>query len=163
MSQPIRVGLLSDTHGLLRPEAVERLRGADHIIHAGDVGRPDILVELGMLAPVTAVWGNTDGFDVRAETAEVARIELAGRRVVVVHGHQLGSPTPQGLRLRYPEADVVVFGHTHIPLVDGGRRPLVVNPGAAGPARFRLRPSVAVLELDPAGEEVRILELKEGR
>lgn len=155
----MRVGLISDTHGLLRPGALEQLADAELILHAGDVGDPGILVELGALAPVHAVWGNTDGFDVRAVTAERVRLELEGWQVLLTHGHELGSPRPDSLRDAYPDADIIVFGHTHAPLAEAFRGALMVNPGAAGPARFRLRPSIALLELAPGAREVRHIEL----
>lgn len=153
----MRIGLMSDTHGRLRKEVFDRFTGVERILHAGDIGSPDLLTELEAVAPVTAVWGNTDGFDVRASVPEVAELELAGYRVVVVHGHQLGSPTPDGLRRAHPDARIIVYGHTHRPLVDEAGS-LVVNPGAAGAARFGVPPSVALLRLgdEPA---VQILEL----
>jgi putative phosphoesterase len=144
----MRVGLISDTHGRLRPEVFDRLHGVERVLHAGDVGSADLLVELEAIAPVTAVWGNTDGFDVRERVDEVAEVELAGRRVVVVHGHRLGSPTPSRLRTAHPGADVIVYGHTHRPLVDEEGPGLVVNPGAAGAARFGIPPSVGILTLE---------------
>ena len=125
----MRVGLISDTHGRLRNEVLERFEGVDHILHAGDIGPADLLVELEALAPVTAVFGNTDRFDVRNRVEAEAVVELEGRRVVVVHGDRLGSPTPAGLRTAYPEADIVVYGHTHRPMIDDRATPLVVNPG----------------------------------
>lgn len=145
----MRIGLISDTHGRLRPEVFELFRGVDHILHAGDVGPADLLVELEAVAPVTAVWGNTDGFELRARIPEIADLELGGVRVTVAHGHQLGSPTPSGLRRSYPDAGVIVYGHTHRPLIDPGPS-LVVNPGSAGAARFGIPPSVGVLTLDGA-------------
>lgn len=153
----MEIGLISDTHGLLRPEVFDVLDGVECILHAGDVGGEDILVELGALAPVTAVWGNTDGFAIRERTSETARLELAGWDVVVVHGHQLGAPTPRLLREVHGSADVIVYGHTHRPLVDRNGS-LVVNPGAAGPARFNILPSVGILTLGEAAE-VRLIEL----
>lgn len=159
----MRIGLISDTHGQLRAAVFDRFHGVDHILHAGDIGSPEILVELEALAPVTAAWGNTDGFAVRARVPETAELVLAERRIVVVHGHQLGSPTPAGLRAAYPTADIVVYGHTHRPLLDRDGSPLVVNPGAAGPARFKLQPSVAILTLSDTGVGVRFLELQDGR
>jgi uncharacterized protein len=154
----MKIGLISDTHGLLRPQVFHRLAGVERILHAGDVGRPGILEELGAIAPVAAVWGNTDGFDVREVTAAAVELELAGRRVVATHGHQLGSPTPDGLRRAYPEAHVIVYGHTHRPLAEAENGVLVVNPGAAGAARFGIPPSVAILTLDDAAS-VEFLEL----
>jgi uncharacterized protein len=144
----MRVGLISDTHGLVRAGVFECLSGVELILHAGDVGAPGILAELETVAPVHAVWGNTDGFDVRAVTRATVDLELAGRRVVVTHGHELGSPTPERLRAAHPDAHVIVYGHTHRPLVEADAGVLVVNPGAAGPARFALPPSVAILVLD---------------
>lgn len=143
----MRVGLISDTHGLLRPRVFDVFADVDRILHAGDVGTPDILVELEALAPVTAVWGNTDRFDVRARTSAVVQLELEGFGVALLHGHQLGSPTPPALRRANPDADIIVYGHTHRPLVDAGGGVLVVNPGAAGAARFGIPPSVALLSL----------------
>lgn len=153
------IGLISDTHGRLRPEVFRHFEGVDRILHAGDIGDLEILVELEALAPVTAVWGNTDGFDVRARVPELAWLELEGRRLLVVHGHQLGSPAPAGLRAAYPDAGVIVYGHTHKALVDESDGRLVVNPGAGGPARFGVRPSVALLTLTPSAATVRLVEL----
>jgi len=153
------IGLISDTHGHLRPGVFGALDGVERILHAGDVGPVDILVELEAIAPVTAVHGNTDRWDVREQTTEAERLELAGRVVVLTHGHLLGSPNPANLRAAYPAADIIVYGHTHRPAVDRHDGALIVNPGAAGPPRFRLKPSVAILELAEDGEEVRLIEL----
>jgi uncharacterized protein len=143
----MRIGLISDTHGLLRPRVFDVLAGVDRILHAGDIGPPGLLAELETLAPVTAVWGNTDGFDIRERTSAVAEVGLADRRVVLLHGHQLGSPTPAGLRSAWPDADVIVYGHTHRPLVEESDGVLVINPGAAGAARFGIPPTVAILSM----------------
>jgi uncharacterized protein len=143
-----RVGLISDTHGRLRPQVFSVFAGVDAILHAGDIGGLDILTELRTIAPVYAVHGNTDGFDIRGVAPENVAVDLGGRRIVVAHGHLLGSPTPANLRSAFPECDVIVYGHTHRPLIDDTRLPLVVNPGAAGAARFNLKPSVAILELE---------------
>ncbi len=121
--------------------------GVEHILHAGDVGPPDLLVELEAIAPVTAVYGNTDGFPLRERTTNVAVLDLDGHRVVVLHGDKLGSPTPERLRLSHPDARVIVYGHTHRPLVDETEGILVVNPGSAGAARFGIPPSVGILTL----------------
>lgn len=154
----MKIGLISDTHGLLRPQVFRAFAGVDRILHAGDIGPAQLLVKLEAIAPVTAVWGNTDGFDVREETEAVAELELRGSRVVVLHGHQLGSPTPAGLRRALPGADIIVYGHTHRPLVDRADGVLVVNPGAAGAARFGIPPSVALLSLEgePAVESIEL-------
>lgn len=146
----MRLGVIADTHGLLRPEVLDVFRDVDHILHAGDVGPLDLLTELEALAPVTAVYGNTDGWDVRARLPAVARVELDGFRVVVTHGDQLGSPTPEKLQAAFPDAEILVFGHTHRPiltLVDVVVT--VMNPGGAGARRFDLPPSVGILELEP--------------
>lgn len=162
-SEVVRVGVLSDTHGLLRAEVLERLDGVHHILHAGDVGRPDLLAELEALAPVSAVWGNSDDFQARAELPEEARLELAGCRIVVVHGHQLGSPAPRGLRQRYPDADLVVYGHTHRPQVDRAGTPVTLNPGSVGRARFDLPVSMALLTLTPGVEpSIELVRLEGG-
>ncbi|HYL30584.1 MAG TPA: metallophosphoesterase family protein [Gemmatimonadales bacterium] len=146
----MRLGVIADTHGLLRPEVLDVFRDVDHILHAGDVGPLDLLTELEALAPVTAVYGNTDGWDVRARLPAVARVELDGFRVVVTHGDQFGSPTPEKLQAAFPDAEILVFGHTHRPiltLVDVVVT--VMNPGGAGARRFDLPPSVGILELEP--------------
>ena len=139
-----RIGLISDTHGKLRHEVFAAFADVDLILHAGDIGNPDIITELETLAPVRAVHGNTDGFELRSRYPEALDATVEGKRIRVVHGHLLGAPTPQGLRAQNPDADVIVYGHTHRPLLDEAA-PLVVNPGAAGPARFKLKPSVAIL------------------
>ena len=157
----MRVGIVSDTHGLLRPELFERLAGVEHILHAGDLGDPELLLELEALAPVTCVWGNTDGWELRDRVPEVARVELGGVRVVVQHGHQLGSPTPAGLAREHPGAGLIVFGHTHRPLVERVGGAVVVNPGSAGPRRFRLPVTVALASLRAGEVEVRLLPLLE--
>jgi putative phosphoesterase len=149
----MRIGLISDTHGRLRSEVFDRFRDVDRILHAGDIGPSGLLIELEAVAPVTAVYGNTDRPEVRAEVEAVAELELEGRRVVVVHGDQLGSPTPEALHAAYPVADIIIYGHTHRPRVDRLDGVLVVNPGSAGAARFGLAPSVGILTL---GEEVAV-------
>lgn len=154
----MRIGLISDTHGRLRNEVFDRFEGVDRILHAGDIGPPGLLVELQAIAPVTAVYGNTDGHDIRAGVPKVADLELAGYPVVVLHGDQLGSPTPEGLRRAHPDARVIVYGHTHRPLVDESGGVLVVNPGSAGAARFGIPPSVGILTLGES-VSVELLEL----
>jgi putative phosphoesterase len=156
----MRVGLISDTHGRLRSEVFDRFRDVDRILHAGDIGPVGLLVELEAVAPVTAVYGNTDRPQVRAEVDAVAELELAGRRVVVVHGDQHGSLTPEALRNAYPGADIIVYGHTHRPRVDRLDGVLVVNPGSAGAARFGLAPSVGILTLGGDEATVELIELE---
>jgi putative phosphoesterase len=146
----MRLGIISDTHGLLRPEVFEAFAGVDQILHAGDIGELDLLTELEAIAPVLAVWGNTDGFAVRARVPEVVETRIEGFDFVVVHGHQVGSPTPEKLNLRYPAAEVIIFGHTHKPLLTIVDQVVtVMNPGGAGPRRFDLPASVGIMELEP--------------
>ena len=151
------VGLIADTHGLLRPEVFPALEGVELILHAGDVGGLGLLVELGAIAPVHAVYGNTDTPGDPNLRAEVV-LDVGGLTVHVSHGHELGSPTPERLLERY-SADVIVFGHTHKPLVVRAGSRLVVNPGAAGPRRFKLKPSVARMTLQNGRADVEIVEL----
>lgn len=157
----MRIGLISDTHGKLRNQVFTALGGVSRILHAGDIGPWDIVVELEAIAPVTAVYGNTDHFDVRDRVAEVAEVEVAGYRIRVIHGHQLGSPDAAGLRAALPDADIIVYGHTHRPRVDEVEGTLVVNPGSAGAARFGLEPSVAVLTLTGDRPDVELIELSQ--
>lgn len=151
------IGLISDTHGLLRPRVHEALAGVELILHAGDVGGQEILDELALIAPVRAVFGNTDPPDSPGLSDDIL-VTVGAVSIHVSHGHELGSPTPVKLAERYG-ADVVVYGHTHKQLVTqiGGR--LVINPGAAGPRRFNLRPSVARLTISERKAEVKIVEL----
>ncbi|HEY5939708.1 MAG TPA: metallophosphoesterase family protein [Gemmatimonadales bacterium] len=144
------MGIISDTHGILRPEVFEAFAQVDHILHAGDVGPPELLNELEALAPVTAVYGNTDGMELRQRLPRVGRLRLDGFNIVVTHGDQLGSPTPAALNAAFPEAEIIVFGHTHRPLLTLVDVVVtVMNPGGAGPRRFNLPPSVGIMELEP--------------
>jgi putative phosphoesterase len=140
----MQVGVIADTHGLLRPEVIDAFAGVDHILHAGDVGSMGVLDGLGAIAPVTAVRGNVDA---GLGLPELARCELAGVRVLVVHGDRLGSPTPEKVAERYPDADLVVYGHSHRPALSKIGGTVVVNPGSAGRRRFRNPVSVARAEL----------------
>ena len=145
----MRLGLIADTHGLVRPGVHELFAGVDAIVHAGDVGGAEVLDELGLLAPVTAVYGNVDGGTLRQRLPQVAELAVDGFQIVVTHGDQFGSPTPAKLKAAYPRADVIVFGHTHKPLIESlDDFTVVVNPGAAGPPRFGARPSVAIMETE---------------
>ena len=156
-SQTRVVGLISDTHGLLRSGVHEALTGVELILHSGDVGGSEILDELRLIAPVRAVFGNTDPRGEAGLTEEVV-FSIDGIRVHVSHGHEVGSPTPAKLAARY-DADVVVFGHTHRPLVSRLGKQLFVNPGAAGPKRFNLAPSVGRLTIARGTAEVEIVDI----
>jgi len=145
----VRLGIISDTHGLLRPEVFEAFRQVDLILHAGDVGSLDLLTELEAIAPVEAVYGNTDGFDLRARLPQVVNRRIEGIDFVVTHGDQLGSPTPEKLQAAFPAAEVIIYGHTHRPLLTTLDMVVtVMNPGGAGPRRFSLPPSVGIMELE---------------
>ena len=145
------VGVISDTHGLVRPEAVEALKGSELIIHAGDVGGPEVLEELGRLAPVVAVRGNNDRGAWAEALAEYEAVEVSGTFVYVLHDlKELDiAPAPAGFR-------VVVSGHSHRPLAEERRGVLYLNPGSAGPRRFKLPVTVARLKLngDDASAEI---------
>lgn len=148
----MRLGIISDTHNLLRPEVFEVFSKVDHILHGGDVGDPAILVQLEAIAPVTAVFGNTDGSGLRRNLPQAAQVQLDGFEIVVTHGDQLGGPpTPALLHQAFPTAEIIVFGHTHKPVLElVDRTVTVMNPGSAGPKRFdRPAPSVGIMELEP--------------
>lgn len=140
------IGIIADTHGLVRPELPDVFEDVDLILHAGDVGGSGVLEALQTIAPVEAVYGNVDDPHDPALARERV-VTVAGLTIHVSHGHELGRPTAQLALARYA-GDVVVFGHTHRPvtyIAPDGR--VAVNPGAAGPRRFDLKPSVAKLTL----------------
>lgn len=154
----IIIGLVSDTHGLIRDSLFEALAGASRILHAGDVGGRSVLDALSTIAPVDAVYGNVDPLD--GLLPQHIRVDHGGVSIHVSHGHELGSPTPQKLLARY-DADVLVYGHTHSALIYRDGKRLVVNPGAAGPRRFELKPSVAILRIENGTPEVEIVSMRE--
>jgi putative phosphoesterase len=156
----MRIGLISDTHGALRPEVLPLFRGVDHILHAGDVGLPSVLTDLATIAPVTAVWGNTDSFDIRACTVASFELELGGIRIGVAHGHLVS--TFDQLADLFPGAAAIVHGHSHIPRDDlvGGVR--MLNPGSAGPGGAGWAPSVAIAELDGNALNIRHFDVATG-
>jgi hypothetical protein len=139
------IGLISDTHGLVRPDVFDALAGVEVIFHAGDVG-DGVLEELRTIAPVEAVFGNTDD-PTDPQLAQSIERTIGGVRIHVSHGHELGSPTPERLLAKYA-GDVLVYGHTHQQKVVDANGRLVVTPGAAGPRRFKLQPSVARLTIE---------------
>ena len=146
-----RIGVLSDTHNFLDPRIPELFAGVDHILHAGDIGQPGLLVELEPIAPVTAVGGNTDDPGFRFK--QVAELEIGGRRFLVQHivnPHAPGHVLLERLARARPQA--VVFGHTHRPFCATLDGTLFFNPGYAGKGRFGLARSVAILH----GEENRL-------
>lgn len=152
----MRVGLISDTHGLLRPQALAALQGCDHILHGGDIGEA-ILEQLAALAPVTAVRGNTDWGAWARPLRQTELIELGGVRLYAVHDieHLTIDPAAEGI-------DVVVTGHSHQPRIEQRGSVLYVNPGSAGPRRFKLPVSVAELVISKGRATARIVELAIG-
>jgi putative phosphoesterase len=151
------IGLISDTHGMMRPAVHSALAGVELILHAGDVGDQDILDELALIAPVQAVLGNTDDpFALRLPRA--LDLTLGGLTVHVSHGHELGRPQPEKVAAAY-DADVCIYGHTHMQKIARVGRQLVVNPGAAGARRFDLLPSVARLTIADGVAEATLIEL----
>lgn len=142
MSGSIRIGVISDTHGLLRPSALERLAAADHIIHAGDIGAPEVIEELRRIAPTTAIRGNVDTGAWARTYPETELVRLGGRAIYVLHDLKAldFDPAARGI-------DVVISGHSHRPKVNSGNGVLYLNPGSAGPRRFTLPISLATLEL----------------
>lgn len=154
----IEIGLISDTHGLLRAEVHDALAGVSLILHAGDVCSATILDELALIAPVQAVFGNCDApWDPGLTQERVVTVE--GVRIHVSHGHEVGRPTAERLIAAYPAFDVIVYGHTHVQKVERVGDVLVVNPGAAGPRRFDLHPSVARLVVAARRAEVTLVDL----
>lgn len=138
----MRIGVISDTHGLLRPEAVAALAGVDHILHAGDVGGIEILDRLRQIAPVTAIRGNVDGFGPCAQLPETEVVELAGKSIYMLHDvHALDlDPAAVGFA-------AVLSGHSHQPKTLTHKGVLYFNPGSAGPRRFSLPVSLGFLEI----------------
>ena len=156
--QPRIIGVISDTHGLLRADVHDALAGVELILHAGDVGGDDILDELGLIAPVRAVYGNTDAPG-QPRLRDAIEVTVDGVSIHVSHGHEIGSPVPAKLLERYA-ANVVVYGHTHRPLIAKADGRLVLNPGAAGPRRFDILPSVARLTIRNGQAEAELVALR---
>ena len=157
--KPLVVGLISDTHGLVRPQIAAAFARVDLILHAGDVGGADVLDALAAIAPVDAVYGNVDDPHDPALAKERV-VTVGGITIHVSHGHELGRPTPALALARYT-GDVVVFGHTHRAVTvrtESGR--LAVNPGAAGPRRFDIKPSVARLVIEGRNVRYEVVELR---
>jgi hypothetical protein len=152
---PCLIGLISDTHGLLRPQALRVLQGVSMIVHAGDIGSPLVLEELRNVAPVTAVRGNMDGGPWVADLPHTEVVQACALSLYVLHDlHQLSlDPAAAGF-------DVVVSGHSHRPSVSKRKGVLFVNPGSAGPSRFGLPISVAILRFDGASVEPQIIEIE---
>lgn len=155
MLRPVaRIGLISDTHGLLRPEAVSFLRGSDHIVHGGDIGHAEVLDELSALAPVTAVRGNNDKGAWADRLAETEFVQIGDVCIYALHDIAQLDIDPSGAGVQ-----VVVSGHSHKPSVERRNGVLYVNPGSAGPRRFKLPISVAELVIAEGVVSARLVEL----
>jgi uncharacterized protein len=152
----ILIGIISDTHGLLRPEAVAALRGSEHIIHAGDVGKPEILEQLGQIAPVTAVRGNIDKGTWAGKVPETQVVELSGISIYVLHDLGTLDLKPQAAGFK-----VVISGHSHVPKQELRDGVLYFNPGSAGPRRFKLPITVGRLVCEGEGVRAEIIRIAE--
>ena len=150
----MQIGLISDTHGLLRPEALAALAGSDHIVHAGDIGNAAILDALRSVAPLTVIRGNNDTAAWAHSLRETERLGLGGLTIHVVHDLKDIDFDP-----RAEGVDVVVHGHSHRPTLDTRDGVLYCNPGSAGPRRFRLPISVAVLTIVDGAPQAQLLTL----
>jgi len=150
----IRVGLISDTHGLLRPEALAFLQGSDRIVHGGDICDPATLEQLAAIAPVTAVRGNNDRGDWAQQLRETEFLQLGELRLYAIHDLAQIDIDPHAAGVR-----VVVSGHSHKPRVDERDGVLYVNPGSAGPRRFKLPVSVGELIVDGGSVSARTVEI----
>lgn len=159
MSGPVRIGLIADTHGLLRPDVHRALAGVSMILHAGDVCGDEILDELNLIAPTQAVFGNCDE-PWNGRLAERLDLEIAGVTIHVSHGHEFGRPGAATIAVAY-DADVCVYGHTHRQSIDRVGERLILNPGSAGARRFDLRPSVAILTIADGRAEAELVTLAE--
>jgi putative phosphoesterase len=150
----MRIGLIADTHGLLRPEAIEALRGSDRILHAGDIGDPSILAVLETLAPLTAIRGNNDTADWARDLPDTAHVVQGGVAIYLIHDLRTLAAHPPPAQV-----DVIVAGHSHRPGVEARDGVLYVNPGSAGRRRFSLPITVGELRIDAGRCEARILPL----
>jgi putative phosphoesterase len=142
----LRIGVISDTHGLLRPEAEQHLAGVDHIIHAGDIGRPEVIGRLREIAPVIAIKGNVDKGRWAQLYPETETVRLGDHAIHILHDiHDLQfDPVSRGI-------SVVISGHSHKPLIETRGGALYLNPGSAGPRRFNLPITLATLDLTTSG------------
>src|SRR4051794_10197061 len=140
-----RIGIISDTHGLLRLEAERGLTGVNHIIHAGDIGRPEIVEALRRIAPVTAIRGNVDSGEWAREYPDTKLVRLAGKSIYVLHDLKTLQADPGA------GVDVIISGHSHVPKIDSVGGVLYLNPGSAGRRRFKLPVTLATLEVGPEG------------
>ena len=155
MKGALRVSLLSDTHGLLRPEAMEFVRASDHIVHAGDIGDAGVLDALRRVAPVTAVRGNNDFGPWAEKIAETELVKICGVSIYVLHDLKQLAVDPAAAGFH-----VVVSGHSHQPRIDERDGVLLVNPGSCGPRRFKLPVSVGELRISGKSVKPKLVELR---
>lgn len=148
------IGIISDTHGLLRPEARERLAGVDHIIHAGDIGGPEVISGLREIAPTTAIKGNIDKGPWAEDYPHTEWLTLGGRTLYVLHNVAELDLDPAAAGI-----DIVVSGHSHRPRIETVGGVLYLNPGSAGPRRFTLPIALATLELTDRAPQPRLHHL----
>jgi putative phosphoesterase len=151
---PILIGVISDTHGLLRPEAIAALQGSHHIIHAGDVGAPKILDQLAAIAPVTAIRGNIDKDAWARRLPETEVLEIPGISIYVLHGLAKLDLKPEAAGFK-----VVISGHSHVPKQETRHGVLYFNPGSAGPRRFRLPVTVGTLIVEQGKVDAEIIPI----
>ena len=151
----VSVGVISDTHGLLRPEAIEALGGSDYIIHAGDIGSEEILKQLAAIAPLTVVRGNVDRGAWARKLPASDLLEVGGLSIYVLHNLQAIDLNPEAAGFR-----LVVSGHSHVPKQEVRNGVLYFNPGSAGPRRFRLPVTVGRLRIAGQHTEAGIIELR---
>lgn len=156
----VRLGVIADTHGLYDPAIERYFRSVDHIIHAGGIGEPGVLIRLSAVAPVIAVAGNVDGYE-KSGFPSHRIIRLAGRRIAVRHiVFQGGRLTPEARAfLDREQPDICIFGHTHRPTVERYGGTLLFNPGSAGPKRFALPRAVGLLSISRASVRPRLISL----
>ncbi len=148
------IGLISDTHGLLRPEALERLAGSDLIVHAGDVGRKDILDELRGVAPLIVVRGNVDRDPWAARLPESEVVDVDGKKLLVLH--DLGTLKAEVV----DDVDAVIYGHSHAARIHCEGGVLYINPGSAGPRRFKLSVTLGKLRIEAGRLGAQLIELE---
>jgi putative phosphoesterase len=154
---PLIIGVISDTHGLLRPNALAALRGSDYVIHAGDIGDPDILQKLAQIAPVTAIRGNVDREAWARKIPSTNVLEVGGISVYVLHNLQELDLNPDAAGFA-----VVAYGHSHVPKQESKNGVLYFNPGSAGPRRFRLPVTIGRLKVQGDRVSGEIVEIVPG-
>ena len=150
----LRIGVISDTHGLLRPQVAPQLAGVAHILHGGDIGRPEVIDELRRIAPVTAIRGNVDTADWAKSYPETETIRLGGRSIHMLHDLKTLRLDPKASGI-----DIVISGHSHVPKIETLGGVLYVNPGSAGPRRFKLPITLAILEVTAGGVRASLRDL----